>query len=102
MAAGAGRASGSATAGVAAAIAAAFVFDVAASAVHRLDGREQNWRRSRLPSMQRSSSCERDVHLPDLGTDSQNPRRVAAGAQDHARPIDRDVMPFSEPLRLSR
>jgi uncharacterized membrane protein len=74
----------------------ASVFCVAASALHRLDGRER---------ISAAASCllrvsilpgERNLYISDLG--AYRPRagrcRAAEGAQDHARPINCNPLPF--------
>ena len=74
----------------------ASVFCVPASALHRMDGRK------RIGATAGCLLCggilpgERDLHISDLGAyrSRSGRRRATQGAQDHACPIDRNLVPF--------
>ena len=68
------------------------VFRVAAADLHRLDGRERAGSPASVLLCSGLLPRERDLHVSDLGADRppSRQRRSAEGAQDDARPIDRD------------
>src|SRR6516164_6372939 len=72
----------------------AFVFDVAAPALDRLDGGLPLGAAAGRRLRDRLLPRERDLHRLDLGTDrpARNGRDLAQGAQAHAAAIDRDTL----------
>jgi hypothetical protein len=74
----------------------ASVFRVAASALYRLDGREQIGAATGCVLCSGLLPRERNLHLPHLGAHSPKPgyRGSIDGAPDHALPIGHDFVPF--------